>query len=768
MTPEIFAKLKLIPLRDYQKIPYDKWNTDSAIPFKGDETGYGIDTGRSNLVVIDCDVKNGKDGISQFLTLSQKNGDDFPTTYTVATPNSGLHFYYKAPYSLQIKNSVSKLADGVDVRGSGGYIIGPNSKVKGNDGNIYVYEVQDEDAAIEDMPQWLINTLSKNETQEPTKSVKSNETVHSAAYKEDIEQKIALNWAIDKMTAAQDGERNSVLNHTAYFMGSKRVPAEASYELVTIAINSGLSKDEATSTFERAYQQGTTQEIPTFDSITKEYNTKTGTNFKDDPMDTEFYTHISLSYNFWLAYRSQFLFWNVDSNWYRYNSTTGAWKISKEEEIRQVVKEFLEKLVLEIREEKATKLPASVYKAQEKLWAKATIDATVVLARGDFLRLEENLFDNDPHLINCKNGVYDINSAKIIDHDPKLLITKHIPVNVNLEAKDEYCDKIIESIHPEERDFMQLIAGQSLLGEQPYNQTIFFLLGHGSNGKSTFINLMLKTSGSYSKLQPPSVFMQENGRENYALADFEGLRLAVVEELPDGKQLNAGALKRLVGTQRINSRRIYESHREFENQSTIFVSCNKLPMVNETDDGTWRRLVVVNFPYSYKKNASLVKNPETDKVGDSMVLFAANRKASTAEAFLAWRLKGAKKWLDDRHSEDTLPNSSEQTLKEWNENNDLFLAWFNECLTPSQDSFILLQDAFDSFNEFAVRRGNSKISQRFFTSNFKNHKTFRENKLEHLTRQRVKLWNHSKRYDSEGKCLEPAERNTVFVGVKFI
>lgn len=769
--PESLEAMKLIPLKNNSKIPSVKWNSDEKFDLDGQKsiTGYGIDTGRSNLVVIDCDNKNDIDGVVNFLALAREK-DGMPTTFTVETPNNGLHFYFKAPESLTVKNSVSKVfGAGVDVRATGGYVVGPGSKIKLDDGTIGEYICEDEDENIQELPQWIFQLLAANENSKQKKSTTITQSSNDSPMteKEELERENALNWAIDKINMAQPGERNNTLNHISYFMGSKRIEFYKAQKLIDLAIKNGLPENEAKTTFERAYNKGLEQEIQTFDAIVKEYNTRTGTSFKDDPMDTEFYGHVSLAYNFWLKNKDKVLFWNSDNQWYGYNKDEGTWEIHKEEEIKLLIKEFFEQLISKIRQDNS-RIPVSVYRAQEKLWLKHTIESVASVARGDFLNTDKSLFNSNPMLINVKNGVFDITEQKLYPHSKEYYITKYIPIELDLESTDTYCDKVIESIHPEESKYLQLIAGQALTGYQPKTQAVFFLHGTGSNGKSTFIDLMLRTSGNYGKLQPPNIFLPDNGKEVYAMSDFEGLRAAIIEELPDSKHLNSSALKRLVGTQKINARPIYGKNREFENQSTIFVSCNRLPVVNETDEGTWRRLSVISFPYSYKKKQSDIV-AEFDRLGSPRVLYAAQSRSNTAKAFLAWRVKGAIEWHLNEKAEYKTPRNIEKSLEEWNESNDLILAWFNENIRQESNSFITMMDILDSFNIWLISRGHSKVSMRYFSENFKNHIIFRKNKITHKQKAVIrKDLTHSPLVDENGEIKNTlGQRPSIFENISF-
>ena len=84
-------------------------------------TGIGVDCGKSGLVVVDLDVKNGVDGVAGWKQLN----DGRPRRpYYAATPSGGWHLYYRDPAG-RYRNCASQVAPGVDVRGVGGYVVAP-------------------------------------------------------------------------------------------------------------------------------------------------------------------------------------------------------------------------------------------------------------------------------------------------------------------------------------------------------------------------------------------------------------------------------------------------------------------------------------------------------------------------------------------------------------------------------------------------------------------------------------------------------------------
>jgi hypothetical protein len=88
------------------------------------------------FVVLDLDVKPAKgepgepghkpakDGVSDLDEIAALNGDfsAHMATLTVRTPSGGVHRYFRAPFAVANSN---KLPTSIDVRGHGGYVVGP-------------------------------------------------------------------------------------------------------------------------------------------------------------------------------------------------------------------------------------------------------------------------------------------------------------------------------------------------------------------------------------------------------------------------------------------------------------------------------------------------------------------------------------------------------------------------------------------------------------------------------------------------------------------
>ena len=81
------------------------------------EHNYNIGTLCNDMVVVDVDIKNGKDGHNQYISL----GGNYETL-VVRTPSGGFHCYFVGPDS-----SNAPIAADVDIRSHNGFVVAPGS-----------------------------------------------------------------------------------------------------------------------------------------------------------------------------------------------------------------------------------------------------------------------------------------------------------------------------------------------------------------------------------------------------------------------------------------------------------------------------------------------------------------------------------------------------------------------------------------------------------------------------------------------------------------
>jgi len=152
----------LLPLRSQDKRPLVAWEPlQSSHPSaeqvadwfgRWPDANIGIVTGEiSNLIVLDIDPKHGGDAS---LDRLERQFGQLPATIEVTTGGGGHHFYFAHPGGLI--RSRSGLAQGVDLRGDGGYIVAPPSIHPSGHPYLWAVGHSPEDVALAALPRWIL------------------------------------------------------------------------------------------------------------------------------------------------------------------------------------------------------------------------------------------------------------------------------------------------------------------------------------------------------------------------------------------------------------------------------------------------------------------------------------------------------------------------------------------------------------------------------------------------------------------------------------
>lgn len=166
----------------------------------GPRYNIGIAPGRSGMVVIDLDPPDGR---AQLEAL----GREIPATFAVTTSRpGGLHLYFAAPPGRAIRNSAGKIAPHVDVRGAGGYVIGPGSVVGGR-----AYRIT-KDCPPALLPAWLADLAAPPPAPAAPRPVVPLRPADGYAA-------AAVRAEIRILADAPPGTRNHELNRSAFNLG---------------------------------------------------------------------------------------------------------------------------------------------------------------------------------------------------------------------------------------------------------------------------------------------------------------------------------------------------------------------------------------------------------------------------------------------------------------------------------------------------------------------------------------------------------------------
>lgn len=217
--------------------------------------------------------------------------------------------------------------------------------------------------------------------------------------------------------------------------------------------------------------------------------------------------------------------------------------------------------------------------------------------------------DVNPYLMCFTNGVVDFKNKCFRQGYPQDYITKStgVPYFPYYEAiKEEKNMQMVEEIKafmktlfpmPELCRYMWDHLAASLIGikkEHAFN----IYRGSGSNGKSMLTDMMSHALGEYKGTVPITLVTEKRnsiGGTSSEVVQLKGVRYAVMQEPSKDAVINEGIMKELTGGDPIQARALWSESETFIPQFSLVVCTNALFEIKSNDDGTWRRLKLVDF-----------------------------------------------------------------------------------------------------------------------------------------------------------------------------
>src|SRR5215218_3178557 len=330
------------------------------------------------------------------------------------------------------------------------------------------------------------------------------------------------------------------------------------------------------------------------------------------------------------------------------------------------------------------------------------------LARGIVERHVDEL-DPGRDVLNTPVGVVDLRTGDIQEPAPALLMTKITRGSWRPGYRHPDWDKALTALHEPERWWLQTRVGQGVTGRPPPDDRMLVTQGGGDNGKSAITSHgLVPALGDYASMASIKLIQAAKGKEHSTeIADMRGRHLVIAEELTEHRAINVGMLKQLTGTGRNRARLLYQNNMEFQASHTIICTTNYVPRVEETDHGTWRRLVLLRFPFRFVKKHEPLLTP-MDRRGDAQLRDRIEEGADGQhDAIVTWAVEGAMRFYADPEGFAELTPRLEADHRAWQMEADRILGYWSEVLIPDRDAMVVKSEALDDFNRWLRNNGTT-------------------------------------------------------------
>jgi putative DNA primase/helicase len=273
-------------------------------------------------------------------------------------------------------------------------------------------------------------------------------------------------------------------------------------------------------------------------------------------------------------------------------------------------------------------------------------------------------FDQDPMKVNTPSGIIDLTNGNLLAHNPELMQSMITAVPYSSTAACPrwltFIDQICQGSAELSR-YLQQLAGYSLTGM--ISEHIFiYCYGGGRNGKSTFLNTIIKIFGDYAGSAPPNLLVSKrNDPHPTELAFLRKLRMALGGEVKPGERLDEGKLKHLTGGEKITAREMRADFSQFTPTHTLWLAGNTKLKIYATDLGMWERIKLIPFKAIFKDGTRDAKLPE--------------KLLAEGPGILNWCVQGCVDWYEHGFIQ---PDAVTTATNEYKADENLFQQWLDE------------------------------------------------------------------------------------------
>jgi Family of unknown function (DUF5906)/D5 N terminal like/Bifunctional DNA primase/polymerase, N-terminal len=218
-----------------------------------------------------------------------------------------------------------------------------------------------------------------------------------------------------------------------------------------------------------------------------------------------------------------------------------------------------------------------IEKEAERLYGYKLSNKVLYEIKGHIMRRtyhKHSEIDADINIINVKNGLYNIQTGKLMKHSPNYLSVNQKPIVYNPKAIPELFGKYLhDGLYPTEvRTAVECMA-YTFYRDNIF-ETITDLFGYGSNGKSVLTSILTALHGEENVSNVPLSAMLKN---QFALSDLEGKDVNIDSELSGATIYDTAVLKKLTGNQPIRIERKNQKAYDTKLYAKLWFSTNKIP-----------------------------------------------------------------------------------------------------------------------------------------------------------------------------------------------
>ena len=236
------------------------------------------------------------------------------------------------------------------------------------------------------------------------------------------------------------------------------------------------------------------------------------------------------------------------------------------------------------------------------------------------------------YLIAVGNGLFNAKTKELEPFDPKHFITAKVDTNYNIHALTNYelikntyfnFDEWLKSIACNDDEIVTLLWQliNEAVNPNKVRRKIAIMLGNGTNGKSTFRQMLINLMGDTNI----SVSTPHELQSRFGLASLEGKICNYGDEVGTKPLDEMDKLKSISSGESVNYERKNKDVRNYDFKTLLMFNSNEIPPIKDKSDAVLNRLLIIPFNANFEgvKDESIKDEKLNNKIILEYILYTA-------------------------------------------------------------------------------------------------------------------------------------------------
>lgn len=294
------------------------------------------------------------------------------------------------------------------------------------------------------------------------------------------------------------------------------------------------------------------------------------------------------------------------------------------------------------------------------------------------------------NILAAKNCLINLDNGQTYPLTKDFYTTNYLPYDYNPDYISDKWGNFLCDITNNDVDVMLLLqmwCGYLFIPNQQY-QSFLLCVGDGANGKGVFFDTIANVVGRHNTSNLPLAFFHEMHKVYGTYGKIANMSNETAKNVEANIE---SVIKEYTGNDVMYWKKIYQDGFDAKPTAKLMFATNELPVIRDTTDGIWRRMIYVPFDAKFpasKQNKNLANELQNH---------------NELSGILNWMLEGRKMLIKNKGF--VLPDRCQQALNQYRTESNSVLGFITDTISEDVDSEISTVELYNIYKAWCINNG---------------------------------------------------------------